>query len=290
MILAAGMGSRYGGLKQIDPVGPSGETLMDYSVYDALRAGFGRLIFVIRRDIEQAFRSSVGSRFEGRLGVDYAFQELDALPSGFSPPVERQKPWGTGHAILTGSRIATEPFAVINADDFYGRNAFRLLAEHFAQNTEPAMVGFQLGNTLSEHGAVSRGICKTDAAGYLASILEMTGIQRTASELQAREPAPVQLSDREVVSLNTWGFFPSITPLLEEEFRKFLASRSNDPKAEFYITEALNNLIHSGQLKLKVLHTPDSWFGVTYREDKPRVVAAISELVRQNVYPEKLWS
>jgi UTP-glucose-1-phosphate uridylyltransferase len=293
MVLAAGMGSRYGGLKQIDPVGLSGEAIMDYSVYDALRAGFGRLVFVIRRDIEQAFKSTVGSRFEERIQTDYVYQELTALPEGFQVPAGREKPWGTGHAILMGAKAIQEPFAVINADDFYGRESFRLLGEHLSKGTsECAMVGFILENTLSEFGAVARGVCQCGDNGYLGSIREITGIQRKQSGIEYVDETghPQQLTGREVVSLNTWGFSPNIFPQLEAQFVEFLRARGSELKAEFYIPWALNNLISANALRLKVLRTPASWFGVTYREDRPRVIESIKQLVEAGEYPVKLWS
>lgn len=292
MILAAGMGSRYGGLKQIDPVGPNGETIMDYSVYDALRAGFDKLVFVIRRDIEQAFREKIGSRFATHIKVDYAFQELSDVPGGFELPPGRQKPWGTGHAMLAGRKVIKEPFAVVNADDFYGQQSFALLAEHLRSGSqEAAMVGFVLENTLSEFGTVARGVCRTDNNGYLAAVEEMTAIERADGLIRCvnSQGAPATLSGNDIVSLNTWGFHPRVLELFLEEFRRFLANRGTDPKAEFYIPTAVNDLLVKGALRLKVLRTPDSWFGVTYREDKPRVTESIQQLISRGDYPSKLW-
>lgn len=293
MILAAGMGSRYGGLKQIDPVGPYGETIMDYSVYDAVRAGFGKLVFVIRREIDGPFREIVGSRFKGRIAVDYAYQELGNVPPGYRAPADRQKPWGTGHAILSGAQAISEPFAVINADDFYGQNSFALLRQHLVSGRDDcAMVGFVLENTLSEFGAVARGVCRCDAGNRLACIQEMTGIERSGSTIRCVDAAgmPTTLDGSATVSLNTWGFSPKIFPLLEREFGGFLSERGSDPKAEFYIPTAVNNLVASGALRCQVLPTPDSWFGVTYREDRPRVIASVQRLIQQKHYPTPLWS
>lgn len=292
LVLAAGMGSRYGGLKQIEPIGPGGETIIDYSVFDALRAGFGKLVFVIRRDIERPFREIIGARFESKLPVEYVYQELHSLPSGFSAPATRQKPWGTGHAVLAGRSAVQEPFAVINGDDFYGRSSFALLAEHLqSHSTDLAMVGFVLKNTLSEFGAVARGVCRTTPDGYLDTVTEITGIERKNGIIQHPDAAGQghPLTGEEIVSLNTWGFQPSVFGQFEEEFRAFLAESADNPKAEFYIPSAVNNLLRKGAARLRVLRTPDSWFGVTYREDRPRVVESIRRLVAQGEYPERLW-
>lgn len=292
LVLAAGMGSRYGGLKQIEAIGPGGETIIDYSVYDALRAGFGKLVFVIRRDIERPFREIIGARFESKLPVEYVYQELHSLPAGFSAPAARQKPWGTGHAVLAGRSAVQEPFAVINGDDFYGRQSFALLAEHLRSDSpDLAMVGFILKNTLSEFGAVARGVCRTTPEGYLDAVTEITGIERENGVIQYPDVAGQThpLTGEEIVSLNTWGFQPSIFEQFEDEFRAFLAGNGDNPKAEFYIPSAVNNLLRKGAARLKVLRTPDSWFGVTYREDRPRVVESIRRLVAQGEYPERLW-
>jgi dTDP-glucose pyrophosphorylase len=293
LVLAAGIGSRYGGLKQIDPVGPGGETIIDYSVYDAIRAGFGRLVFVIRKDIERAFRDVIGSRFEQRIGIDYVFQELEKLPAGFSVPRGRVKPWGTGHAVLMGAETLHEPFAVINGDDFYGRNSFALLSQHLQSgSSDLAMVGFVLKNTLSEFGSVARGVCQTDVEGYLETVAELTRIERDAEgAIKHTDSADRahRLTGDEIVSLNTWGFTPELFPLLRDEFARFLERHGAEAKAEFFIPTAINNLIGEGRVRLKVLPTPDSWFGVTYREDRPRVIESIQRLVKEGVYPDKLW-
>ncbi len=292
LVLAAGMGSRYGGLKQVEPFGPSGETIMDYSVYDALRAGFGRLVFVIRRDIETAFRQTIAARFDQRLPVDYVFQDLDRLPASFTPPPNRRKPWGTGHAILMAREAIREPFGVINADDFYGRHSYELLARHL-QSASPdyAMVGFVLSNTLSEFGAVARGVCRTTPDDFLEEVVELTRIERQAGAVKYTDPAGTvhPLTGAETVSLNLWGFSPTIFTHLRRELVSFLEARRHDEQAEFFIPTVVNTLVSRGQERLKVLRTPDSWFGITYREDRPRVMENIRRLIGQGDYPDKLW-
>ena len=292
VVLAAGMGRRYGGLKQIDPVGPAGETIIDYSVHDALKAGFGSLVFVIRRDIEKAFRETIGARFERRTTVQYAFQELDRVPAGFSVPSNRTRPWGTGHAILTAADAVSGPFAVINADDFYGANSFRLLAEHLrGGSADYAMVGFVLRNTLSKFGSVARGKCEVSAAGYLESVTEITGIEPDGEGAKFTDASGQthRLTGDETVSMNLWGFTPAIFPQLQDEWIAFLEQNGRDVKSEFYIPSVVNALIRTERARLKVLRTPDSWFGVTYREDRPRVIEGIRRLIARGDYPEKLW-
>ena len=293
LILAAGMGSRYGGLKQIDPVGPHGETIMDYSIYDALRAGFDRLVFVIRRDIERPFKETVGCRFEHRLAVDYVFQELNRLPQGFTAPPTRQKPWGTGHAILVAAEAVREPFAVINADDFYGAESFRVLAGHLGSNSSDlAMVGFVLRNTLSDFGSVARGVCQLKPDGFLEKVTELTKIERDglAAKFTDASGQVHPLTGDEVVSMNMWGFTPQLFESLEREFAAFLLQRGQDPGAEFYIPSVVNNLLGAGQARLKVLRTPDAWLGITYRDDRPAVVAGVRRLIERGQYPERLWA
>jgi dTDP-glucose pyrophosphorylase len=293
LVLAAGIGSRYGGLKQIDPIGPGGECIIDYSVFDALRAGFGKLVFVIRRDIERPFKEFIGSRFEGRVEVEYVFQETTKLPPGFSAPASRQKPWGTGHALLTGAEVIREPFAVINADDFYGMNSFQLLGRHLAsESPDHAMVGFVLRNTLSEFGTVARGVCQTCADGYLQSVVELTRIERDGNGAKYTDAAGQVhvLTGDEVVSLNLWGFTPSIFEHLRRELVEFLKEQGQSEKAEFFIPTVVNTLIGSGEAQLRVLRTPDLWFGVTYREDRPRVIESVRELIQRGDYPERLWA
>lgn len=298
MVLAAGIGSRYGGLKQLEPVGPNGELIIDYSVFDAIRGGFGKVVFVIRRDLEAAFREAIGRRFEGRIPVAYAFQERDALPPGFTLPPDRAKPWGTGHAILVAKDTVREPFAVINADDFYGRVGYRLLAERLSRPAAPGdpvanfcMVGFVLRNTLSEHGHVARGVCRTGADGMLASVTECTQIHpRGEGAVYRRADGSEQpLAGDEIVSMNMWGFTPALFPMLDEAFVNFLRERGHDPKAECFIPSVVDDLIRAGRARVAVLPSPDRWQGVTYREDKPTVEAAIRELVARGEYPSPLF-
>lgn len=300
VVLAAGMGSRYGGLKQIDPVGPAGEAILDYSVFDALRAGFSRVVFVIRRDIEAAFHASIGSRFERRIAVDYAFQQIDDLPAGFSVPAGRTKPWGTAHAILAARNVVREPFAVINADDFYGAEGYRALAAHLNSAAadhapEHAMVGFILRNTLSEFGSVARGLCTVSPDGFLESVTETTGIEpaapgKSAARAVSPEGAVQPLTGDETVSMNMWGFQPAIFDDLSAYFRDFLATRGADPKAECYLPAAVTAAIDSGHARVRVLRSADAWFGVTYREDRPQVLQSLRDLIAAGRYPEQLWA
>jgi NDP-sugar pyrophosphorylase family protein len=293
LILAAGMGSRYGGLKQIEPVGPAGEAIIDYSIFDALRAGFGRLVFLIRKEIEQPFRETVGARFEKRVPVEYVFQELDKIPTPFTVPSGRTKPWGTTHAILMAADAIHEPFAAINADDFYGAESYRLLAQHLQPDVEDyAMVGFILRNTLSEFGSVARGVCRVDAQDYLQSVVELTSIARDGAEIRNTdaEGRVTPLTGDEPVSMNMWGFTPRVFPQLRARFDAFLRAHSCDLKRECYIPSTVNDLVADGEARVKVLRTSDSWFGVTYREDHPHVVENIRSLIRAGAYPERLWS
>lgn len=292
LVLAAGMGSRYGGLKQIDPVGPSGETLMDYSIYDAFCAGFRKVVFVIRADIEDPFRRTIGARFERKLEVQYVFQELDALPAGFLVPAGRTKPWGTTQAILAAAEAIHTPFVAINADDFYGTDSFSVLADHLrAGAADYAMVGFILRNTLSDFGTVSRGICQKDNHGFLASVVESTQIARDGAAAKATDPSgsAVQLTGDEIVSMNMWGFTPAVFSQLREVFEEFLGEHGSDLRAECYLPNAVNRLIASGYARVKVLSTGDAWFGVTYRDDRVRVIENIRQLVLAGRYPQKLW-
>ncbi|MGA2245017.1 MAG: sugar phosphate nucleotidyltransferase [Verrucomicrobiota bacterium] len=293
LVLAAGMGSRYGGLKQIDPVGPAGETIIDYSIFDAMRAGFGKLVFVIRHDIEQQFREIVGSRFEKRIPVEYVFQELDKLPAGFRVPEGRTKPWGTTHAILMAEQAVQEPFAAINADDFYGRQAYKVLAEHLTSGSQDyAMVGFVLKNTLSDHGSVARGVSRTDANDYLTSIVEMLKIEPDGGGAKNTDAdgKVTKLTGEEAVSMNFWGFTPALFPQIHVAFENFLGKSGGELKSECYIPVTVGELVTGGQAKVKVLRSADSWFGVTYREDRPQVVESIRKLIAKGDYPEKLWA
>ncbi len=287
VILAAGMGSRYGGLKQLDAVGPGGETLLDYAVHDAVQAGFARIVFVIRRAFEAEFRSLVGARYAGQVQVDYVFQELDMLPAGFTVPPERTKPWGTGHAVWCARAAIDGPFAVVNADDFYGRDSFAQLARFLRDAGAPgrptvALVGFTLANTLSENGAVSRGVCAVRGDGLLSGVVEHTGIRR-------EDVGPGRtFTGEETVSMNCWGLTPAVFAGLERRLAAFLRERAGDAKSEFYLPAAISDLIAAGEADVQVLQTQASWFGVTYREDKPGVVAAIGRLVAAGEYPATL--
>ncbi|MBR3582480.1 MAG: nucleotidyltransferase [Kiritimatiellae bacterium] len=295
LILAAGMGSRYGGLKQMDAVGPSGEIVMDYSIHDALRAGFGRVVFVIRRDIEDAFRSVVAAKWEPRIPCAYVFQELSDLPAGFAVPAGRAKPWGTAHAIRAGRTAIDGPFAAINADDFYGADSFRVLARRLsapAGENAHCMVAFRLGQTLSENGTVSRGVCLRDAAGRLAGIREYTKVARGADGVLRDRPegGPESvLAGDEPVSMNCWGFMPSFFGELERGFAEFLSGGgAADPKAEYTIPAVVDACIRSGRGTVDVLETSSRWFGVTYRDDKAAVQASIRDLVARGEYPAAL--
>ena len=294
-VLAAGMGSRYGGLKQVDPVGPSGEAILDYSVFDAVRAGFGKVVFVIRRDFEDEFKARVGAKYQGVVEVGCRFQDINDLPSGYSAGSERIKPWGTAHATRAARSVVTTPFAVINADDFYGRDAFCRLAEYL-RNVESAsasfaMVGYNLGVTLSENGSVARGICDLDADGYLQNITEMVKIERRGEKAVNLEnpDVPVELPLDARVSMNLWGFTPRLFDELERIFPKWLDKNIAMAKSEWYIPFVVDELIKEKVATCKVLPTKSRWFGVTYREDKPAVVNAIATLVAEGEYPEKLF-
>lgn len=290
VVLAAGIGSRYGGLKQMDPVGPSGEFIVDYSVFDARRAGFGRVVFVIRRDIEEPFRATIGARVARRIAVDYAFQEVTDLPPGQSAPPGRAKPWGTGHAVLAAAGLVAEPFAVINADDFYGRESYaalhRFLSATAADEAAYAMVGFTLAATLSEHGAVARGICRTRADGRLERIEETLNIERCGDAVVCPGRA---LHGGETVSMNMWGFKPGVFAHLREGFGRFLAAAGRDAKAEFFLPTAIQGLVDAGRATVRVLTTPSVWMGVTNREDRAAVVVRVAEAVRRGEYPPALW-
>lgn len=271
VIMAAGMGSRFGGLKQIEPIGPNGEMIIDFSVYDAAKAGFNKAVIVIKKAIEKEFREACGKRIEKIMDVDYAFQELDKLPNGFSVPADREKPWGTGHAILCAGEKVTSPFAVINADDFYGREAYCIVHDYLAATNEMCMAGYRLGNTLTENGTVSRGICETEN-GYLKKITEHTALDKNSG-------FPMDT----IVSMNMWGFDTGIFDYLSTEFESFLKKDINTPKSEFFLPEAVSKRIGEGK-QVKVLETSQRWYGVTYREDMPKVQAAMKDLINKGVY------
>ena len=298
LVLAAGIGSRYGGLKQADPVGPNGELIIHYSVYDALRAGFGKVVFLIRRDIEEAFRERVGRDVERQVDVTYAFQELGNLPPGFAIPEGRVKPWGTGHAVLCCRDAVTTNFAAINADDFYGAESYRVLAGYLksAQDTagthQYSMVGYVLSNTLSEHGHVARGVCQVGPDGYLQAIKERLHIEPFADgvKFQEEDGSWTPVSAESVVSMNMWGFTPSFFDELAAHFPRFLAQSAANPlKAEFLLPDIVGELVQEGHTRVKVLPTPERWFGVTYQADRPRVQVAVRELIAQGKYPSRLW-
>ncbi|MBR2838551.1 MAG: nucleotidyltransferase [Kiritimatiellae bacterium] len=293
VVLAAGMGSRYGGLKQVDPVGPSGEAILDYSVFDAVRGGFGKVVFVIRRDLEDEFRAKVGSKYEGMVPVEYCFQDIADIPAPYAVPEGRSKPWGTAHATRSARSAVAEPFAVINADDFYGRDAFAKLGA-FLSEAKPmhfAMVGYRLDLTLSENGSVARGICDVAADGTLRGVVEMTKLVRAGDAAENREspdapPVRVPLDAR--VSMNLWGFTPELFGELERIFPEWLAKNGALPKSEWYIPFVVDELIRAGRADCRVLPTDSRWFGVTYREDKPFVMGEIRKLVDAGEYPANL--
>ncbi len=293
-ILAAGMGSRYGGLKQLDGLGPSGETIMDYSVYDALRAGFGKIVFVIRHDFEQEFRDKIISKYEGHVPVEVVFQDINTLPEGFSPNPERSKPWGTNHAVLMGKEAIREPFGVINADDYYGADSFRILGDFLRsvkdRKNSYCMIGFNIENTLSENGGVSRGLCEVDSDGFLSGVKECHGIERKEGRLiQVEEGENVPFPENASVSMNMWGFTPDYFDYSEKAFVEFLKEHGNDLKTEFYIPSGVNDLINNGTVTLKVEQTPNRWFGVTYAADREATVAQFKKLVEEGLYPTPLF-
>jgi dTDP-glucose pyrophosphorylase len=293
IIMAAGMGSRYGGLKQMDPVGPGGECLLEYSIYDAIRAGFGKVVFVIRRDFEDEFKEQIGSRFEGSIAIQYAFQSLDDLPKGFALPEGRTKPWGTGQAVLACKNLIKEPFVVQNADDFYGAEAYQVIAAGFGQlaDDESCMVGYPLRNTLSPHGSVSRGICETQD-GYLSSVIERLSIKTNeGGAIQYVENGQVvDMTGDEICSMNFWGFQPGLFDTLEEKFIAFLKSKGQELKSEWYIPDIIQDAIDNGETRVKVLNSDSQWFGVTYPADRPAVVASLQAMHEAGTYPAMLWS
>ena len=294
-VLAAGMGSRYGGLKQLDGLGPHGETIMDYSIYDAIQSGFGKVVFVIRKDFEQEFRDKILSKYESKIPTEVVFQSTDALPEGFTCPEDRTKPWGTNHAVLMGKDVIKEPFAVINSDDFYGRNSFEVLAKALSDLPDDShdryfMVGFNVGNTRSESGTVSRGVCETEN-GLLKSVVERTkiGYDENHDIIFTEGDLVEKLEPTTPVSMNFWGFTPDYFEHSERSFVNFLSHNINVPKSEFFIPIVVSELVESGQSTVEVLRTDSKWFGVTYSEDRPAVVEKFAELHRQGIYPEKMF-
>ena len=295
LVLAAGMGSRYGSLKQMDGVGPNGEAIIDYSVYDAIRAGFGKVVFVIRHSFAEDFKEVFNAeRFGHRIEVEYVFQELDYLPEGFTLPAERVKPWGTNHAVMMAADVIKEPFAAINADDFYGRNSYEVIAGFLSQlegsEGRYCMVGYEVSKTLSENGTVSRGVCTVDAEGNLTSMVERTQIERVDGTILFHDGgADEPLAENTPVSMNFFGFTPDYFRHSESFFKEFLSENIDNLKSEFYIPRMVNKVINDGTATMKVLSTRADWFGVTYKEDKPQLVAKIEELITAGVYPRNLW-
>jgi dTDP-glucose pyrophosphorylase len=294
LVLAAGMGSRYGGNKQLDQVGPSGETIIDYSIYDAIRAGFGKIVFVIRRDIEEQVKERFVTKLKGKIEVDYVFQEITNLPEGVKVAPDRQKPWGTSHAILVTEPRIKEPFGVINADDYYGVESFRVLRDFLVNDKDPnnyCIVGYKLGNTLSEHGHVNRGVCGVGADGLLKNIVETRQIEKTADGAIAPGPdgKTLRFTGNEVVSMNLWGFKPSCYHFLGEEFRNFINRSGMDLKSELDIPTSVDKFVKNGKITIQILMSNERWFGVTYREDKPFVVDSINRMVREGVYPSSIY-
>ena len=293
-ILAAGMGSRYGGLKQLDGLGPNGETIMDYSVFDAMRAGFGKVVFVIRKDFEEDFRNVVLSKYADHVPCEVCFQGIDNLPEGFTRNPERTKPWGTNHAVLMAKDLIKEPFMVINADDFYGKESFEVMAKFLldvnGQEGKYCMAGYRVGNTLSEHGTVSRGVCATDKMGFLTDVVERTAIENKNGHVVYQDNGvDVEIPFETPVSMNMWGFTPEYFTYAEEAFKAFLTENSQELKAEFYIPTLVNDMIKSGKATCQVLDTAAKWFGVTYADDRQMVVDKIQALVDAGVYPDKLF-
>lgn len=295
-VLAAGMGSRYGGLKQLDGLGPHGETIMDYSIYDAIQSGFGKIVFVIRKDFEQDFRDKILSKYEGHIPVEVVFQSVDKLPGGFKCPDDRTKPWGPAHAVLMAKGSINEPFAVINADDFYGRNSFEVIAQDLMRPRDRkgdyAMVGFRVGNTMTENGTVARGVCSTDASGMLTKVVERTDIGYDADRritYTDENGTLCTLDSSTPVSMNLWGFTPEYFDFSEREFRSFLDARGSEEKSEFYIPTCIDTLIRSGEATVRVLDTDSRWFGVTYAADRPGVVDRLAALHAAGEYPEKMF-
>jgi NDP-sugar pyrophosphorylase family protein len=293
VILAAGMGSRYGGLKQLDEVGPNGEAIIDYSLFDAIRAGFGKVVFIIRRDFEDAFKARFDEKLKGRIDVEYVFQELSDLPEGFSVPEGREKPWGTGHAIRSARNVVKEPFAAINADDFYGVEAYQTVVDFLTGEVaakQYAMVGYRMDKTLSENGSVSRGLCVTNSEQNLVDIDELTKITSEPDGIfYYRDDKRIQLKGDETVSMNFWGFHQSLFNYLEEGFVSFLTEKGTEMKSEFFIPMYVDELIKAQKAQVKVLTSNASWFGVTYQEDKPVVKERINQLIAEGNYPSKLW-
>ncbi len=293
LILAAGLGSRYGSLKQIEPIGPHGEAIIDYSVYDAIKAGFGKVVFVIKKDIEIDFKENLLARFQDKVETGYVFQELDMLPGGYELPSNRLKPWGTAHAIMVSEKAVTTPFAAINADDYYGYEAFSEMHGFLQEKDtlkEYCMIGYRLDNTLSDHGTVSRGLCSIDREGFLVSVSELTKIKREKGKIFHYETGEsVELSGGATVSMNMWGFGTSVFGHIRQRLSSFLDLNIKDPKAEFYIPTLVDQLIRDGEIRVRVLDCNSTWFGITYKEDREAARNSIIEKIRNGEYPENLW-
>jgi hypothetical protein len=295
LVLAAGMGSRYGGLKQLDGLGPNGETIMDYSIFDAIRGGFGKVVFVIRKDFEADFRDKILRKYDNHISAEVVFQSLDKLPEGFSCPQGRTKPWGTNHAVMMGKEVIREPFAVINADDFYGRDSFEVLGKALSaaegKKNDYFMIGFRVGNTLSESGSVARGVCGVDGCGYLTSVVERTAIRRMEGEIRFTDEngENVTIDEHTPVSMNMWGFTPDYFDCSEAFFRDFLHENMDNLKSEYFIPLMVNELVTKNIARVKVLDTTSLWFGITYSADRPGVVDKIQSLINAGEYPEKLF-
>lgn len=296
LILAAGIGSRYGGMKQVDPFGPSGETITDYSIFDAIKAGFNRIVFVISPKMEEEFRTDYIKKFPSHLQVEYVIQSIENLPEGYNLPPDRVKPWGTAHAVMMAKEVIREPFAVINADDFYGRSSYKIMHDFLIRSTEEipgeyCMVGYELQKTVSEHGSVARGVCQVDDHGFLNGMVERTKIFTQDNVIVYEDEAGSihSLDPMDTVSMNLFGFTPDFFGHIEENFKVFIEKNISNPKAELYIPSVVDTLIKSGKARMSVLQTSESWFGVTYQEDKPKVLKAIRELVDKGLYPVSLW-
>ena len=287
LIMAAGMGSRYGGLKQLDAIGPSGETIIDYSVYDAIKAGFTKVVFIIRKDFEQEFKSKITDKYEGQIQVEFSFQDLNDLPDEFTCPEGREKPWGTGHAIFSARDVINEPFVAINGDDFYGRESFKVVADYYRKGANSfSMVAFKLDKTLSSFGGVTRGLCTVNDE-KLNTVIETADLQKTDYGVSSNRD--IELDGSEPVSMNVWGFTPILFKYLEEKFVEFLSENGTEMKSEYLIPSVVNELIQSGQETVHVLRSGATWFGVTYKEDKPFVEGEIEKLVNKGEYPGKLF-
>lgn len=293
VILAAGMGSRYGGLKQLDELGPNGEAIIDYSLYDAIRAGFGKVVFIIRTDFADEFKARFEPNLKGRIATDYVYQSLDKVPEGFTVSLDREKPWGTAHAVMMAADVVKEPMAVINADDFYGSEAYRVMADFLVtskDSSEYSMIGYRISNTLSPYGSVSRGVCMTDENGYLTSVVERTKIRREPEGIfyyEGEDRFP--LDENAPVSMNFWGMKPEVFKYIKEGFSKFLTEHGHESKTEYFIPLLINDNIVKGNISTRVLACDSSWFGITYREDKPLAQKEIRSLIEQGEYPADLW-